>query len=205
MKLNQQIVLIACAGFLAATTFCFASETNAHFALVASATTNRPASWARPLILPGVTNFYEVTTNLYRGAQPTVAGMKELKAMGIKTVINLRSFHSDKDEVVDTGLKSIRFEVKPWHAEEEDVVGFLKAVTDTNNLPVFVHCQRGADRTGMMCAMYRIVVCGWTKPEAIEEMKQGGYRFSPVWKNLVAFIEKADIADIKRRAGISAK
>jgi protein tyrosine phosphatase (PTP) superfamily phosphohydrolase (DUF442 family) len=205
MKLNRQIVLAACAGLLAATTHGFASETNAHSALVASATTNRPASWAQPLILPGVTNFYQVTTNLYRGAQPTVAGMKELKAMGIKTVVNLRSFHSDKDEVAGTGLKSIRFEVKPWHAEEEDVVGFLKAVTDTNNLPVFVHCQRGADRTGMMCSMYRIVVCGWTKPEAIEEMKDGGYHFSPVWKNLVAFIEKADIADIKRRAGLSAK
>jgi hypothetical protein len=56
-----------------------------------------------------------------------------------------------------------------------------------------------------MCAIYRIVVCGWTKPEAIEELKQGGYHFSPVWKNLVTFIEKADIEDIKRRAGLSGK
>jgi hypothetical protein len=53
--------------------------------------------------------------------------------------------------------------------------------------------------------MYRIVVCGWTKPEAIEEMRRGGYHFSPVWKNLVAFIENADIADIKRRVGLAGK
>jgi protein tyrosine/serine phosphatase len=96
-------------------------------------------------------------------------------------------------------LKSVRFETKPWHAEEEDVVGFLKVVTDTNNLPVFVHCQRGADRTGLMCAMYRIVVCGWSKSEAIDEMKNGGFNFNPAWHDLVSFIEKADIADIKRR------
>jgi protein tyrosine phosphatase (PTP) superfamily phosphohydrolase (DUF442 family) len=204
-KMKSDFALIACASFLVVTTVCSAAETNAIPAPAASASTNRPASWARPVILPGITNCYQVTTNLYRGAQPTAEGMAQLKAMGIKTVINLRSFHSDKDEVAGTGLKSIRFETKPWHAEEEDVVGFLKAVTDTNNLPVFVHCQRGADRTGTMCAMYRIVVCGWTKPEAIAEMKQGGYHFSPVWKNLVAFIEKADIAEIKKRAGLSGK
>ena len=131
--------------------------------------------------------------------------MARLKTLGIKTVINLRAFHSDKDEVTGTGLKSVRFEVKPWHAEEEDVVGFLKVVTNTNNLPVFVHCRRGADRTGMMCAMYRIVVCGWTKPQAIAEMKNGGFDFNPAWKNLVAFIEKADVGDIKRRVGVPEK
>ena len=162
-------------------------------------------SWARPLTLPGLTNFYQVTTNLYRGAQPTAAGMAQLKAMGIKTVINLRSFHSDTDKVAGTGLKSIRFETKPWHAEEEDVVGFLKVVTDTNNLPVFVHCQRGADRTGLMCAMYRIVACNWTKKNAIEEMREGGFHFSPAWKNIVAYIEQADIQRIKKLAGLADK
>jgi protein tyrosine phosphatase (PTP) superfamily phosphohydrolase (DUF442 family) len=162
----------------------------------------RPAHWAQPLTAPGIKNFYQVTTNLYRGAQPTAEGMNALKARGIKTVINLRAWHSDKDEVAGTGLKGVRFEAKPWHAEEEDVVGFLRAATDTNNLPVFVHCQRGADRTGMMCAMYRIVVCGWTKAEAIDEMKNGGFDFNPAWHNLVSFVEKADIGEIKRRAGL---
>ena len=167
--------------------------------------TNRPANWAQPLTTPGLRNFYQVTANLYRGAQPTPEGMRTLKARGIRTVINLRAYHSDKDEVAGTGLKSVRFEAKPWHPEEEDVVGFLKAATDTNNVPVFVHCQRGADRTGMMCAMYRIVVCGWTKAEAIDEMKNGGFDFNPAWHDLVRFIERADVADLKRRAGLNGK
>ena len=66
---------------------------------VAFAQTNeirtRPANWATPQDHPGLSNFYEVTTNLYRGAQPSAQGMKELKSMGVKTVLNLRSFHSD--------------------------------------------------------------------------------------------------------------
>ena len=191
MKLNRQWVLIAI--WFAAATCGFAGETN----IVV-----RPANWARPLEMPGISNFFQVTTNLYRGAQPTMEGMAHLRAMGIRTVINLRAVHSDRDEVAGTGLNGVRFETKPWHAEEEDVIGFLKAVTDTNNLPVFVHCQRGADRTGLMCAMYRIVVCGWTKPEAIDEMKNGGFDFNPAWPGLVTFVEKADIAGIKRRAGL---
>ena len=199
------MVLVAGAVLLAAPVFGFAGGTNGGSPLIASATTNRPLNWARPLQLPGLTNFYRVTTNLYRGAQPTAEGMAQLKGMGIKTVISLRSFHSDQDEVAGTGLKSIRIETKPWHAEEEDVVRFLKAATDTNNLPVFVHCQRGADRTGLMCAMYRIVVSGWTKSEAIEEMRQGGYHFSPAWGNLVAFIQKVDVADVRRRAGLASQ
>jgi protein tyrosine/serine phosphatase len=82
------------------------------------------------------------------------------------------------------------------------VVGFLKLATDTNNLPVFVHCQRGADRTGMVCAMYRITVCGWTKEEAIRELKDGGFGFNPAWKNIVRYIEKADVEKIRKKAGM---
>lgn len=174
----------------------------ATIAAPAQEATNRPANWAQKTEVAGIKNCYQVTTNLYRGAQPTAEGMAQLKAKGIKTVVNLRAWHSDKDKVAGTGLKSMRFELEPWRGDTEEVVDFLKVVTDTNNLPVFVHCQRGADRTGMMCAMYRITVCGWTKQQAIDEMKNGGFGFNPVWKDLVTFIEKADVADIKRRAGL---
>ncbi|MGD0251808.1 MAG: hypothetical protein ABSC01_03825 [Verrucomicrobiota bacterium] len=166
-------------------------------AATAQESTNRSANWAQKIGVAGIKNCFQVTTNLFRGAQPTAEGMVHLKAMGIKTVINLRAWHSDK--VAGTGLQSVRFETEPWHGEEEDVVRFLKVVTDTNNLPAFVHCERGADRTSMMCAMYRVVVCGWTKQAAIAEMKDGGFGFNSAWRNLAAFVEKADIADIKRR------
>ena len=169
----------------------------------AQSSTNRPANWAQPIAVYGVKNCFQVTTNLYRGAQPTADGFKNLKAMGVKTVVNLRAWHSDRDKVAGTGLKSVRFEMEPWRGDADEVVEFLKTVTDTNNLPAFVHCERGADRTGMMCAMYRITVCGWAKDRAIDEMKNGGFHFNPAWHELITFIQKADVADIKRRAGLS--
>jgi len=125
--------------------------------------------------------------------------MAELKAMGVKTVVNLRTFHSDDDKISSTDLTPERMKMEPWHANEDDVVRFLKIVADTNNLPVFVHCQRGADRTGTLCAMYRIVFCDWTKTQAIQEMKEGGFGFNPSWQNLVRYLEHADIAELKRK------
>jgi protein tyrosine/serine phosphatase len=169
-----------------------------------NAVESRPDRWAAPLNKPGLSNFYEVTTNLYRGAQPSAQGMTELKSMGVKTVLNLRTFHSDNKLVSSGEMKLARLHMKPWHAEDEDVVAFLKIASDTNNLPLFVHCQRGADRTGMICAMYRIVYCNWTREDAIKEMTEGGFHFNPDWKNLVNYINKVDVEVLKKRAGIGA-
>ena len=164
--------------------------------------TNRPADWARQMTLAGVPNFYQVTTNLYRGAQPTAKGMAQLKGLGVRFVISLRLLRSDWRELSGSGLKGLNLGMVPWHPNETDVVKFLKAATDTNNLPMFVHCQYGADRTGLMCAMYRVVVCDWTKDEAIAEMRDGGFHFNPGWKQIVSFVEAADVGAYKRRIGL---
>jgi len=122
--------------------------------------------------------------------------------MGIRTVINLRSFHSDRDEIGDTDLAYEEIPVKAWYMEKKAVVRFLRMVTDKNRTPVFLHCQHGADRTGTMCAVYRIAVCGWTKEDAISEMTEGGFGFHKIWINLIDFIREIDIDDIKRKSGI---
>lgn len=128
--------------------------------------------------------------------------MANLKAMGIKTIVDLRAFHSDQKKLRGIDLDSERFRFKPWHAEDGDVIRFLKIAADTNNFPIFVHCQHGADRTGVMCAMYRITACGWTKNEAVKEMTAGGFGFHSIWKNLIRYVKKADVEEIKQAAGI---
>ena len=161
----------------------------------------RPDHWARPLEFDGLPNFYKVTDSLYRGAQPTAEGMRQLKKLGIKTVVNLRSLHSDKDEIgdIDLAYEHIRM---IWHPNEEEVVHFLKIVSDKNRTPVFVHCMHGADRTGVMCGIYRVAICNWTKQEAIAEMTKGGFGYHKIWTNLIGFIENLDISDIKKKAKI---
>jgi protein tyrosine/serine phosphatase len=125
-----------------------------------------------------------------------------LEKFGIKTVVNLQAFRSDRDELKDANLGSEHISVKPWRAEDEDVVRFLKIVTDKNRTPVFVHCQYGSDRTGTMCAIYRIAIQGWSKDEAIEEMTKGNFGFHEIWANLVDYIRGLDIEKIKQQAGL---
>lgn len=158
--------------------------------------------WATPIEREGLPNLHKVSEELYRGAQPTAEGMQELKKMGIKTVVNLRTFHSDRNEIGDTKLDYEHIRMTAWHPEEEDLLRFLQIVTDKARTPIFVHCKHGADRTGVMSAVYRIVIEGWTKEEAIQEMTKGGFGFHKIWKNLIRFVEDLDIKEIKQKAGI---
>ena len=170
-----------------------------------SITTLANPKWAVEVNLPGVPNLHKVSENLYRGAQPTAEGMRQLEKMGIKTIINLRTFHSDSDEINDANLSYEHIYMQAWRAENEDIVKFLRIVTDPNRTPVFVHCRHGADRTGTICAIYRIAVQGWSKEDAIEEMTKGGFGFHELFANLPAYIRELDIEKIKQQAGIESK
>jgi protein tyrosine phosphatase (PTP) superfamily phosphohydrolase (DUF442 family) len=146
---------------------------------------------AEAIALAGVPNLHKVSDKLYRSAQPTAEGMTNLVALGIKTVVNLRDNHSDSDEIGDLTLKARRIEIFTANMKDKYVDEFLSIVDDTNAVPVLVHCQHGADRTGTMCAMYRILREGWTVDDAIDEMKNGGFGYHSVWGNLPRFIRKS--------------
>jgi protein tyrosine/serine phosphatase len=154
--------------------------------------------WAKFIQAEGVPNLYKVSEDLYRSGQPTAKGMRNLNTMGIRTVINLRSFYSDLTEIGDTGLGYEHIRFKIWRPEEKQIVKFLQIVTDNRRTPVLIHCQHGADRTGTICAVYRIVLHGWTKEEALKEMTEGGFGFHGFWDNLIQWIDKLDIDKIKK-------
>ncbi len=162
----------------------------------------RPASWAQPVAWEGAPNLFKVSDTLYRSAQPTDDGLRNLRELGIVTVVNLRAFHSDRDEL-DPELGYEDIHMKSWHPEREDAVAFLRIVTDPKRAPVLLHCQHGADRTGAMTAIYRIAVQGWSKDDAIREMKDGGYGFHKIWGNLTEWLQDLDVESLREEAGIA--
>lgn len=155
-------------------------------------------SKAEKIEKPGLGNFYKVSETLYRGEQPTAEGFKQLTDLGIKTVVNLRSFNSDRSKIGSLPLSYHHIYAQAWYPEEKDILDFLKIATDPKEQPVFVHCQHGADRTGMMVALYRMVVQGWERQAAIDEMVKGGFGFHSIWKNIIRFMEKVDVEKIKK-------
>jgi protein tyrosine/serine phosphatase len=130
--------------------------------------------------LRGLPNFGHVTETLYRGGQPTSDGFNALHAMGVGIIVNFRDEHAEieteKHAVEILGIKYVGI---PWSASDEpssaQVVEFLNLVRSNPNTKIFVHCRRGADRTGTMIAAYRIAVEHKPVTEAISEMHQFHY------------------------------
>lgn len=139
-------------------------------------------------------NFGQVAENLYRGGQPTSNGFAELKTMGVGVIINFRQEPSEttleKREVESLGMIYIAM---PWNAHDKlsnaNVERFLEAIRDHPETKVFVHCKRGADRTGMMVAAYRIAMQHEKVADALSEMYQ--FHFAGFWHPQLARYVKA--------------
>lgn len=208
MQMRQWLVcsVMVCAATLGAVapgcrnaaTFPLGTNNNTRLADSVAAST-----WAQSVEQPGLPNLHKVSDSLYRGAQPTAGGIGQLEALGIRTIINLQSSDTDRDLLTVPGIMYERIPMTAWRPRDDDVVQFLRIVTDESRLPAFVHCRRGADRTGMMVAIYRVAVQGWDKEQAIAEMTQGGFRFNSGWQNLVGYVRDLDIAAIRQRAGLA--
>ncbi len=158
----------------------------------------RPEHWAKPIKLAGVPNFYQVSEELYRSAQPTAEGFKELEKFGIKSVIDLRGGKYDQKYMAGTNLKYFPIPSKASQVQEEDLLKFLKIVSNPDDEPYLVHCHYGADRTGLFVAVYRIVIQNWSKEEAIREMQQGGFGFNNTYTNIVKYLQIFDPEKFRR-------
>ena len=167
----------------------------------------RPDTWAKPVSAsPGLPNLHRVNAKLYRSAQPTEEGFEFLSRQSrlwnddppIKTVLSLCPIDRDTAFLPTTSpLRLEQISFKTWHPEDEDVVKFLRIVTTPSLQPVLVHCQHGSDRTGTMIAVYRVIIDGWSKDDAVREMTNGGFGFHPMWKNLISYIKALDVDVIK--------
>jgi protein tyrosine/serine phosphatase len=175
------------------------------FLTVAIASAERPAKWAQPVKATEVMNLHKLTDALYRCGQPDVAGMRDLQKLGVKTVINLRDFNDDEQEAKGTKLRLRNVDMNAWRIKNEEVAQVLALLRKKDEGPFAVHCWHGADRTGVVCAMYRVVEQGWSREDAIRELKEGGYGFHKLWTNIPKYIGKVDIEKVRKRVDELAK
>jgi protein tyrosine/serine phosphatase len=129
--------------------------------------------------LVGVANFHQVDRNLYRGAQPSDEGLKNLAALGVKTIVDLRhgKDHADTEqqEAERLGLHYINVPMEGLTApSDEEIAGLLALMNTADQGPVFVHCREGKDRTGAVIACYRIAHDHWTNDKALDEARSFG-------------------------------
>jgi len=132
---------------------------------------------AAELQVPGVPNFHTINEHMYRGGQPSPAGFHNLAKLGVKTIVDLRDGRElgEPGVVEKEGMRYLHVPMAGVGAPtERQVFSVLHVFDDGASWPVFVHCRRGADRTGTVVACYRITHDHWQNEKALIEAKTYG-------------------------------
>jgi protein tyrosine/serine phosphatase len=140
---------------------------------------------AEKIAVPGVLNAGKVSEHLFRGAQPDLADLAELKKLGITTIVDLRAEFSgtreqERARVEALGMHFLSIPIGYFaNPSSAQLAQFFSLLSQSPNEKVFVHCRYGRDRTGVFIAAYRIVFDHWTANQALAEMDAFG--FSRSW------------------------
>nr|HEV7954813.1 tyrosine-protein phosphatase [Candidatus Acidoferrales bacterium] len=135
---------------------------------------------ATSMAIQGVPNAGSVTGTLFRGAQPTGNAFADLQKLGMNIVVDFRGeggeVTAEKKSVESLGMKFVSL---PWSGgsipTRDEILTFFTLLRDNPDKKIFIHCEYGADRTGVMIALFRIAVDHWTPEQAISEMKDFHY------------------------------
>ena len=151
-----------------------------------------------------IDNFGRVNDNYFRGAQPEGRDYDDLKALGVRTIVDLTDEDTDAREAGIVQSLGMRFVAIPMSTHEtpsaDKIAKFLGLVNDPANQPVYVHCVGGRHRTGVMTAAYRMTNEGWDADRAFSEMKT--YKFGadflhPEFKRFVYTYHPEPAAGVK--------
>ena len=152
---------------------------------------------AVPVSVKNVNNCYKLSRELYRSAQPDDDGFKALEKQGIKSVLNLREYHRDDNEAQGTSLNLYRIRLAAGKVTAQDLMECLLLI-DKAPKPILVHCWHGSDRTGIVCAAYRIVIQGWSPEKAEEELKDERFgHHKSYYSNLSELLRTTDWEEFK--------
>ena len=133
---------------------------------------------------------------------PGISGaglIAELRQRGnLIPALVISAFNDDDDEVRGTSLKTKRTRILTWRIDDKHVIEVMRWLRDAANGPFLIHCQHGADRTGLMSAMYRVLEQGWKIEDALKELVDGGYGYHSMWRNIVKYLRSVDIEELRK-------
>jgi protein tyrosine/serine phosphatase len=153
-------------------------------------------AWAVP-VDPSF-NLFRITPSLYRSALPEAGDLPQLERLKVKTVISFIK-DDDTDWIGSAPIDTVSIPLHADRVDDEDVLQVLRVMQAAEARgPVLIHCKHGRDRTGLMAAMYRTVVQGWSKEQALAEMQSGGFGDADQMEDAVAYVERADVPALRQ-------
>ena len=121
-------------------------------------------------------NKHKISPGVYRSAQPTPQQIARLARRGVKTIVNLRgprmcgSYYLEKEACAKAGIRLVDFTVYSRGAPTPRDVHAAKSLFDEIEYPVLMHCKSGADRAGLMSALYKHLREGKPIAEAKDQL-----------------------------------
>ena len=109
-------------------------------------------------------NFHKIDENLYRSNMPTPSRIRDYRKLGIKTIVNLRGVRKDGGWLLENeacgkyNIKLIDFRARSRAAPEKEMIFKAEKLFNSIKYPALIHCKSGADRAGLMSALYMLVV-----------------------------------------------
>ena len=163
----------------------------------------RPENWANKVDNRYFNNLHIVSDSIYRSEKPSISGFKYFEEKKMASVLDLRRKHKDSIIAIKANYTGNLYFIPTKTADLSDteIIEALKVLQDSPK-PIVIHCAHGSDRTGTVIAMYRIIFQNWTKEQAIEEMKKGGYNYHWFYPGLIRYIESSNIEEIKKKLNI---
>jgi len=130
-----------------------------------------------------IRNFLKVSTDFCTGGQPRMEHFAQLKADGVKAVLNLRTpgehrAEEEKAAVEQAGMKYLSVPVVYTAPQDAQVDEFLRLTDSAENRPMFIHCT-AAIRVGAFWMIRRMQRDGWSWDKALEEARTVGLRNAP--------------------------
>ena len=122
----------------------------------------------------------QVDKFLWRGQRPK--DLNDLRNAGIQRIISLQSgifelLHNDLVErqfPCEFGMEQYDLKSSDIKPPEPWAVRKFLELMMFNSKPTYIHCLHGVDRTGFMCAVYRMRFQGWSYERALDEWKALG-------------------------------
>ena len=109
-------------------------------------------------------NLHEVAPGMWRSNQPGPSRVRAAAGMGIRTIINLRGPRDDggwrleAEACAQAGLTLLDFTARSRAAPDKAMLHAARELFAEAELPAMMHCKSGADRAGLMAALFLLIV-----------------------------------------------
>jgi len=122
-------------------------------------------------------NLHQIDSQIWRSNQPTPARIRHYADMGIKTIINLRGERDDggwrleAEACQQAGLPLADFTPRSRAAPDKPMLHSSAELFGAITTPALLHCKSGADRAGIMSALYLVMMKDAPVTTALQQLK----------------------------------